>query len=68
MFITNWLVWLGLFLAIAMGLLLIKKPTKKRTQPGHFDNSIHTKPVFKIASIVIFSVVGLYFLTVLISS
>ena len=62
MMYSNWPVWIGLFLVVSVGFVLLRKPTKQRSPSGPFDNPIHTKPIFKLASLIIILVsIGLFY-------
>lgn len=53
MMYNNWLAWIGLFLVVSIGLVILRKPTVRGSSSGPFDNPIHTKPIFKLVSLII---------------
>lgn len=64
MLLNNLFLWLGIFLTVTMLGIVIKKPTKKYSKTGPFDNPIHTKPAFKVASIVLLLSLLIFLVTV----
>ena len=57
MYEVNGFVWIGVFLMVIVFMMTILKPSKSKTPSGPFDNSIHSKPVFKGFSILILVII-----------
>lgn len=63
--ISNWLIWIGLFVTLSIVLSLLRKPVREENLYGPRDTPIHTKPFFKITSVFL---LVLFFLTVFVMS
>lgn len=64
MTIFSWPIWLALAALFTIGFVVLTKRTKAKSPPGHRDNSIHSKPLFQMATVILLVVFGVLIVTV----
>lgn len=64
MTIVSWPIWLAVFVLTTIIILVFKKKTRTHVPKGHKDTPIHSKPLFKGATLFIVFIMGLLMFTV----